>query len=275
MKRYSLGESVLVNRYIEGFNSFTKEFQIYNVSGITMDKDNNFTAIVEYFERDNEEKLTCNDITKECVASKIMSESLDIPFYIILYTKGTDYFQICNFNDKNTFKKQFEGMHEDEFIEWWNELKGTKQIKLFYKQREYSSWKINEVLEKNGTKWGGDVDGVIIGRDAIYGIIEFRKSSYKKIDKYDPAMFYKGTYNRAGDYQTWLPLVNLAKILKKDLFLITLSMVDDERCGMTIVSNHDEDALFYKNGLHPNNNICNSFEESYQKLINYLTNKHE
>ncbi len=280
MKKYSLGESELVNKFISEFNSlYTPDFKIGNVSGITLNKSNDFKSVIEYFELDMDETVNIQDMVAKCKTSIILSNKTSLPFYIIYYIKNQTVFHIYDYYSKQNFEKSFTTKDQytfSDFILWWHQIKGTIQTKKFYKPVEYSSWKINEVLESNYLKWGGDIDGVITNKSGdILGIIEFRKSSYKKISQYDPAMYYRGTQMRSGDYLTWLPLVKLSKLLNKKLFLITLSMIDGTKCGLTVVLDNDEYHLHYENNSPPNTNIFNTFQEAYKEIIKIIKDNKE
>ena len=273
MKRYSLGSTPLVDTFINSFNKkFSPDYVIHPVSGITMDRNNHFTAVVEYFELDSREERFFSRAAEMCPASIALSNVLQLPLYFIFYIKGSTNFLIYNYNDNTHFTKSILDTPEthSEFAKWWMTLKGTIQTKKFYKKAEYSSWKINEVLDASGFKWGGDLDGILLDSNGnVQAIIEFRKSTYKTVAEYDPADYYFGTKYRKGDYLTWYPLTHLADEIRKKLILVTLSMKQENKCGIAIVEGSDRDGLHYANGVKPSQNVFD-FDYAYEDIVTII-----
>ena len=273
MKRYSLGSTQLVDTFINSFNKkFNPDFLIHPVSGITMDRNNHFTAVVEYFELDTREENLFSRASEMCPASIALSSLLALPLYFIFYIKDNTHFLIYNYKDNTHFTKSIVDTPEEhsDFAKWWMTLKGTIQTKKFYKKIEYSSWKINEVLDASGFKWGGDLDGILLdSKRNVQAIIEFRKSTYKTVNEYDPADYYFGTKYRKGDYLTWYPLTHLADEIRKKLILVTLSMKQDNKCGIAIVEGSDRDGLHYANGIKPSDNVFD-LDYAYEDIVNII-----
>lgn len=269
MRRYSLGSHVLVENIIDGFNEINNNKRMYSTSGLLIDGDYNFSAVVEYYELERCEKLDIQEIIEEIEGSIILALKLDIPMFIITYTKEQDVMEIYDYFNRNQYSKSIIKPEYDdcEFVKWWKKYKGTYQSKPFYKP-EYIQWKINNVLNEGKTRWGGDIDGIVINDDNkdIQSIVEFRKATNGLVKNYDPAIYFNGTQNRAGDYYTWKPLTTLKDTINAPLYLVTLSEEDQGKYGFTEIDSISKCSLNYKNRLIPGSNICESIQELSQKL---------
>lgn len=272
MKRYSLGSHALIDSFKKNYNQNNQfGYVFYDISGILMDGNFNFTAVVEYFELDVNESFSIPAIKNDIFASVIVAHRLKLPLFIIVYKEKTDYFEIFDFFNNISFTKSI--IHPTpnncEFLQWWKQYKGTQQYKPFY-NNNYLSWKINQVFNTGVTKWGGDVDGIIMDNQRIISLVEFRKSTYETVDKYNPLSYYKGTQNRAGDYMTWLPLILLKKALNSNLYLVTLSEVDTSHYGIAEILDNDQSNLYLKFDVTPFETCTDNIDFIFNILSNRI-----
>lgn len=269
VRRYDLGGHILIKNFVDEFNEKFSDFQLYTISGIVMDANLQFTAVVEYFEYNATDVFLIDNHKKELSASILLSKKLNIPLFIITFSEGDNYFKILDYFKNSNFKKSiiYPSKEECEFLTWWKKYKGTAQSKPFYRD-DYTKWKINRVFNTGTTKWGGDLDGIIIINDSELGpIIEFRKATQQAIENYDPRDFFNGIGNRKGDYMTWWPLISLKNQIQKKLFLVTLSELSNNKFGITEISGITNNDLLYKNKISPKHNIKSDINEIFDILI--------
>lgn len=261
MRRYSLGSHVLVENIITGFNDIENGKTMYSTSGLLLDEKYKFSAVVEYYELNSDEKLDLDEIRKEIQGSRILAIELNIPLFIVTYTSNENEMKIYDyFKQKEETKSIIKHKNDDcEFVKWWKKYKGTYQSKPFYKA-EYTQWKINNVLNDGQTRWGGDIDGIVIDNNNsnISSIVEFRKATNETVKTYDPAKYFNGTQNRVGDFYTWKPLITLKDTINVPLYLVTLSERDQGVYGLTEVDSISCNSLNYKCGLSPTENTYSS-----------------
>ena len=264
MKRYNLGSHALIENVINQFNTSNNDKALYSISGLLINQNYQFSAVVEYYELETHESLDLDKIKNEINGSAILATKLDIPMFIVTYKENTDYMEIHNYFNGNKFSKSIIKPHNDdcEFIKWWNQYKGTVQTKPIY-NKDYKKWKINNILDESETEtsWGGDIDGIVIENNDICSIIEFRKSTKELVEKYDPAKYFNGIGDRKGDYYTWKPLITLKDQLSVPLKLVTLSEADTKNYGVTQVESISRTSLKYLDDKSPNKNMFNNIND--------------
>ena len=241
---------------------------MYSTSGLLIDGNYNFSAVVEYYELEEGEKLDIQETIEDIEGSIILASKLNIPMFIITYTENQDVMEIYDYFNRNKDSKSIikSGYDDCEFVKWWKKYKGTHQSKPFYKP-EYVQWKINNVLNEGNTRWGGDIDGIVVNSDKdIQSIVEFRKSTKILVENYDPATYFNGTQNRAGDYYTWKPLTTLKDELNVPLYLVTLSQAEPGVYGFTEVDSISWTALNYVNSVSPTEDIYSNILELSQNI---------
>jgi len=268
MKKYDLGIHPMIDELINNYNINNNQGNlILSSSGLLINTKYEFSAVVEYYELEKDEELYIGSIQKDIIGSIILADKLSLPLYIIVYKENNEYFSIYDYFQKNRFNKSFVlPSKESEFISWWKTLKGTVQVKPFYKNTE-ENYKINSILLSAGYRWGGDIDGFIVNKERkITSILEFRKSTKINVGDYDPKKYYSGYYNRAGDYHTWKPLIKLKNELNVPLYLITMSELNGSIYGGTEVKNATPNDLIYKNDISPNSNLNKSIVELIESL---------
>ena len=259
-------------RNVEGDHPFAKfvaaQCNIYELGGLLVDKNWNFTAAVEAFEVDLEESknrlsdlINSNSYAKVLYIDGIFAQKLGIPFYIIVHVKtrkSVYLYEVCSdYNTNKLICVKTISLSEDEFIQWWQQMKGTVQTKIYrrdFKDRAKNSY-FDNLLESHRLKWGGNIDGYLIADNdhtyEITAIIENRFTNKTPLSEYDPNFFYSD-YN-GGDYHTWLPLIKLKDQLKVPLFLMTYSNRNGEQnqVGMTRILGQSKDSgLIYMQDQH-------------------------
>ena len=137
-------------------------------------------------------------------------------------------------NDVLQFKEVLQLPTEALFIEWWRTFKKLNQNKKQVEAKPRQALTIiDNVLERNGLQWGGNIDGFILNSlQQVIAIIELRQSRRQEVELYDPAIYFGGTRTKGGDFKTWLPLVYLQKAYKIPLVLITVSTLHDRNLGL-------------------------------------------
>lgn len=269
VRRYSLGGHQLIDKIVNEFNQTEIEgYSIQEISGIVMDQNNNFTSVMEYYEISEKYNFDLKNHLLELQASIMISKKLNIPMFIIVYRENSEFFEIHDYFNNVKFNKKYTELDnsKNDFLIWWKQYKGTVQSKPLYRA-DYTSCKINQVFNTGMTKWGGDIDGVIIYNDnEIISLIEFRKSTKELVSNYDPNKYYRGTQYRAGDYMTWYPLIHLKNILSIPLYLITLSENDVNKYGYAEILSQDRQTLHYKNGIVPGKNATNDLKTIFKQI---------
>ena len=283
-------------RSVEGTHRFihqvAEQFGIFDLGGLLLDQDWNFTTAVEAFELEPEEQkfslpylLSSQGLEAAMCMDGVLAQKLGVPFYIITHVKHTPEIQIHHWAfDPQIGKLRYLDMHnvsENDFIHWWQTRKKTTQTKLYRKdlqQRARDSY-FDNLLVDHGLKWGGNIDGFLVtgnGKDCdVAAIIENRVTNKVPIARYDPNAFFSG-YG-TGDYNTWLPLVNLKNQLQIPLLLMTYSNRDRELdlTGIAQVLDVSRRGLTYLpdgNGrpIRPCDNILRSFPDIRQWLSQHV-----
>ena len=270
----------------EGKHSFSREFfsscNIYALQGLLIDKDGRFTAAVEAYEleeADRFDRVLGNVIDPEDFYIKsLIAEKIGVPFFLLIHREGCrtitryqlkpdreQYEPICSARDT---------LSEQDFLLWWRQKKQTVQNKPYradFKARVQESY-FDNLLEANGEKWGGNIDGIIVsprGSDIdVLGIVENRFTNLNTIRMYDPNAYFT---HGGGDYYTWLPLVNLCAILNVPLFLCTYSNRPGEThlVGVTCIQHLDETGITYitderDQEIKPYNNLVSDIPRAYR-----------
>lgn len=255
-------------------NKIYEKSHMYDLQGLLIGKNGAFTAAIEAFEiQENEEfdfrsAFTIDSLRAKCtLASKI-----NVPFYIIVHKENTECFvfhRVALHNNQVVEASQ-SIKSTAEFIQWWAENKGTIQTKRYNEmQGRISDSYIDDVLETNNLKWGGNIDGFIISKhdsNRLLAIIEKRVTASFNIADYDPANYYN---YRGGDYNTWLPVYNLARMLHIPLFLITFQEGNNISAGAAVIKEVLPKQLVYES-LPPNKNLFDSIIPLKRWISKYL-----
>jgi hypothetical protein len=171
------------------------------------------------------------------------------------------------FNEIECFKD------EESFIQWWKSIKILRQTKRTVEAKSRQSKTIfDNIIEKNGSAWGGNVDGFLLSDDTkiVKAIIEIRQSRSFPVEKYDPANYFLGTATKGGDFKTWLPLIYLKNAYKIPLIILTLSTKNNTKFGYTEVFSISNKELIYVDRIPPTKNVTDDFEKFKQWLLNLI-----
>jgi len=254
---------------------------IYSLQGLTIDSDYNFSAGVEAVEFETNETIDVKSIFRkdEWLAKLCLCNSLSVPLYTITHVSGSNVisvYEISLYQRQNGPGIQAllrRKLKPKQFAEWWGKLKGTKQTKPLYEAKSRVSY-FDEVLERYGLAWGGNIDGFLISSEMRpQAIIETRYTKKNILEEYDPAIFYPPHYKRAGDYKTWEPVVLLASRLKVPLFLFTFERKSgEERIGFAVIDYISEKELKYQDDP-PNKNIIEGIENIKSQIKKNLSRK--
>jgi hypothetical protein len=186
---------------------------------------------------------------------------------LLSHIKNDDFlfrlYKVENNNSIISFTEISKYSTESEFMLWWNSIKLLNQTKPTYEARSRQNLTIfDNVLEKNGSAWGGNIDGLVISQsnNMVTAIIELRQTRSFPLENYDPARFFLGTQRKSGDFKTWLPLIYLKNAYNLPLVLITVSTLDTSKFGFAKVDKIDKKALYYKDNLSPNRNLNNDID---------------
>lgn len=279
-------------RNVEGNHEFAKfvadQCGIYELGGLLLDRNWDFTAAVEAFELTQEESrqslfslFDLNGYTEGLYMTGLFAQELDIPFFIFTHVQNKPLIHVYSMYSYCKGKKMLcrdqRSLTEDGFIQWWQEVKGTVQTKPYrsdFIKRAKTSY-FDNLLESRGLKWGGNVDGYLIADNYytsnIIAVIENRFTNKIPLKKYDPNEFYTG-YN-GSDYYTWLPLIELKDKLEVPLFLMTYSYREGEQnqVGITQILGQSEDGLQY---VHNNHGVpvrpCDNIFQNVSDIKNWL-----
>lgn len=235
---------------------------MYDLQGLLIGKNSEFTVAIEAFDIDeNEEFDYRNAFTIDSLHAKCtLASKINVPFYIIVHKEKTDFFTYYNvaLHNGQVVEVSQSIKSTAEFIQWWAENKGTIQTKGYNEmQGRINDSYIDDVLESNELKWGGNIDGFIISRhdsSQVLAIIEKRVTATFNIENYDPAKYYN---YRGGDYNTWLPVYDLARMLNVPLFLLTFQEGNNTSVGAAVIKDVLPKQLLYKSPP-PNTNIFNN-----------------
>lgn len=255
-------------------NRIYENSHMFDLQGLLIGKNSEFTVAIEAFEIEENESFDFrNTFTIDSLHAKCtLASKINVPFYIIVHKENMDIFTFHNIelhNDQVVEVSQ-SAKSTAEFIQWWAENKGTIQTKRYNEmQGRISDSYIDDVLETNGLKWGGNIDGFIVSKNdsnRILAIIEKRVTASFNIANYDPANYYN---YRGGDYHTWLPVYNLAQILNVPLFLLTFEEGDNASVGAAVIKDILPKQLVYESPP-PNKNIFNNISSLKRWISEYL-----
>lgn len=280
---------MIIRRNTEGTHQFSKiidtNLGIFDMQGLLLNRDGQFTAAIEAFERPAQAPFTT--LRQEAFGNEeslyvraCFAEQVGVPFYVLVHIEGVNrikFFELIanTHSHRCECQNQF-WLNEPDFIEWWHERKQTIQTKPYRDQflGRVSRSYFDSLLEANGLKWGGNIDGYFVSsQDTNYrieGIIEKRFTTKQSINEYDPASYFNFG---GGDYNTWKPLFTLKDQLSVPLYLFTYSRCEGEldKVGATIVTGLSRQGISYildanNNEIAPNSYICNDEVELRQRL---------
>lgn len=263
-------------RSTEKPHSFTdklrKAIPIYDLQGLTLDSNKNFTAGIEAVEYGPSEQLDPRTLfsVEEWKGKWSLCNHLSVPLYVLTYKTGKksiDVFDASFDGNENHFRHD-NTFTFNEFVSWWASIKRTVQKKPLYEAGSRISF-FDDLLAKSGLAWGGNIDGFLLDTGWIpQAILETRYSSKKPLETYDPADYFK---YRDGDYKTWEPLILLAMELRTPLFLLTFERKSSmDRLGFSVIDSISTDKLFYRHGL-PFDNIVRGVEKIRQQIMRKLS----
>jgi len=247
------------------------EIPFYNLQGLTMDGNKKFTAGIEAVEFKEDEEIDLNSIfTVDSWSGKyILCKELGIPLYLIVYKHDEDQIRIyeVNVTDGQLSFYTHSRKSENDFCDWFASIKGTIQTKPLYEADPRKSF-FDNLIESKGISWGGNIDSYVIGEDEkVECIIETRLSNRSSVQDYDPARYFKGTYRKRGDYNTWEPLFMLASRLEIPLFLITFSRTTNQDiAGFSTLHTMSKESIQYRDST-PNNNVLRGVEAVQKELV--------
>ena len=240
----------------------------YSIENIAMDEERNFTAIIEAVEYNELEQIKINDVFKkeEIEAKLLMAKKLEIPFFFVAYQKGIYYiFEINRNHEQRLINK----LDEIGFVTWWASVKKTKQFHPLNNgglDRAYGTI-FDRVLDKYGQKWGGNVDGFIIGNSDIQCIIDNISIAFVSIDNYkaDPARFF---HLRGPKYETWYSTVKLANMLKVPHILLTIDKNNpsEEVVGISVIDELTKNGIKYVDNITPPQRIVRGMKNITEKI---------
>lgn len=261
--------------------AFFSSCGIYGLQGLLLDRTGRFTAAVEAYETEPGDRVTrilgdVIDPEEFCVKS-LIAQKTGVPFYLLIHKAGSAVITAYQLEpDLSRFEPKCIHtltMREAEFLKWWQGLKQTTQTKPYrtdFRNRVEKSY-YDCLLESNGEKWGGNIDGIITERTdhtvRILGIVENRFTNKTAIREYDPNRYF---HCGGGDCNTWSPLFILREILRVPLFLCTFSNMAGETglMGVTRVEGLTGDGITYvrdKNGLEikPCDNLFSNTADAF------------
>lgn len=256
-------------------NELYKAIPIYELQGLTLDSNNNFTAGIEAVEYDLDEEVKVKSLfsLEEWKAKWSLCNHLSISLYVVTHRTGDDFINVFEISfGKNVFRLHlYSRFPLGECANWWASIKGTVQSKPLYEARRRVSF-FDNLLEKYGLAWGGNIDGFLLDSEMKpQAILETRYTTKNPLEKYDPADYF--TY-RGGDYKTWEPLILLAMKLEIPLLLLTFerkSAID--RLGLSVIDSISTEKLFYRNN-RPWENIIRGVENIGRQIRQRLSEDH-
>jgi hypothetical protein len=255
-----------------------KAVRIYDLQGLTLDSNNNFTAGIEAVEFEADEIIDITNLFSidSWKAKWALCYHLSLPFYVIAYKYQNDFLDIYEISvDLDVINIEYtKRLKTTKFPNWWAELKGTKQSKKLYEARGRISF-YDYILKQYGLAWGGNIDGFTLNSNmSPQAIIETRYTTKTPLEDYDPAIFFSPHYTRKGDYMTWKPLILLASKLKIPLFLITFERNSTiERIGFSVIDSITNEDLNYQNNNPPNKNIIIGIENIKKQIKAMISKK--
>ena len=267
-------------RDVEGSHRFSREVAeacgIYELGGLLLNSQGEFTAAAEAFELEREEipegasfseLLRREGYERGIRAGCVAARELGVPFFLFAKIRGETgihQYEVTAEEGESRLKSvSYRHLGEEEFLQWWREHKQTEQKKTYrrdFQERASDSY-FDHLLESHGLKWGGNIDGLLIpaqGAARVAAVVENRYTNQVPLRRYEPGKHFDR------DIFTWRPLILLRKKLNVPLVLMTYSRRPGEgrAVGMAQVLNEPEEtgALRYR-GLPPRQNVTRSPEE--------------
>ena len=256
---------------------FVKACNLYDMQGLLIG-DDQFTAAVEAFTLtagEHIDKLRTNAFTdEEWLAKLYFADSLNAEFHVFLHREGTasiyDYDITIDGFKNNTIVRKI--MTENEFVVWWRQHKRTIQTKEYRPELRDVIEKsyFDRLLESNGLKWGGNIDGFMLASDENHRpviVLENRFTNNRTIKAYDPLAYYDE------DIQTWKPLILLCQILNIPCILCTYSKRENEEriMGMSRLIIQEQEAgrirFTHKDGIPPCKNLFTDIDKAKNWLF--------
>lgn len=231
---------------------------IHDLQGLLLNENWEPTAAIEAYELSEalgnrlltEFVIPADELYVKCV----FAEWVGVPLYLLTCTQGQRGVVVHEFQADHSRKiprcVSEEGKSEAAFVAWWRERKQTIQTKAYRRDlsgRIAGSY-FDMVLEAQGEKWGGNIDGYLVdwssGDVDIRGIVENRFTNKTPLNNYDPQRYF--SYG-GGDYYTWLPLFDLHERMGIPLFLATYSTRYGEThsAGLTVVESLNQNGITY------------------------------
>jgi hypothetical protein len=246
----------------------------YGIGNLAMDENRDFTAVIEAVEYDSNETIDLSVVfsRNEINARLILANQLQIPFFIIAtQNRIFNIYEVVSLPNGYNFdlREQFD---EAQFVSWWLEIKRTHQthgLNNGAEERVENSF-LHQVLSRNGLRWGGNIDGIIIRNNEIISVIDNISIAFRPLNHYeaDPARFF---FKRGPRYETWLSTVKLASELNVPHLLFTLDKNNPNReaVGITAIERLTPSGIFYKDDIRPYSNIVDGLDaiQSYVSSI--------
>jgi len=237
----------------------------YHIEGLTMDKNREFTAIVEaiQFEK-NEELNVFSAFSEEDVLAKwLIANELSVPLYFVCLKMGVfSIFEAIEIlRTENGMLSEIslnivEELNEEEFVSWWAVIKKTTQTHPLNNgaSSRAANTIFDEILESHGFAWGGNIDAFIVDSkfENVLCIIDDISIGFVDIENFqaDPARFF---HKRGPIYNTWLSTVKLANRLNVPHLLLTKNAKDKEKevVGISVIDHLDLSGIYYVGGETP------------------------
>ncbi|WP_294659883.1 hypothetical protein [uncultured Fusobacterium sp.] len=254
-------------RNTENNHYFQKELfrklNIFELQGLLMDENRNFTAAVEAIQFEENETPNLEEVfsKEELYAKYRLAEELKIPFYLIrFFREKFGIVKVYKASDDKIELSKVKEKTEKEFIEFWKRLKKTKQLHpLLNGAKERTDNTIfDKVLRKYNLEWGGNIDGFMIRNRKIVAIVDNisigARSGPVDGNYANPALYF---FKKGPRYETWLSSVKLAYKLNIPHLLFTIDKEDPNKdhIGFSIISLLNKTGIYYQNNLAPNKNV--------------------
>ena len=284
-------------RDVEETHSFSaqiaRECGIYELGGLLLNAQDQFTAAVEAYEADEaevKEKRHFLDLLREygyyentCMEC-VLAQALGVPFYIFfkIHERPQIYqYQIAidtSADEPSLTAVSYDRISPSDFLAWWQQYKQTKQTKDYrpqFQDRAADSY-FDQLLEGAGLKWGGNIDGFMVSRQgepAITAVIENRYTNEKSLYSYDPGIYY------SADINTWRPLILLRKQLDVPLLLVTYSrrLGEEHLAGLSTVLNEPDETSALRYAQDPMNRMegrpCGHIANSVESVKKWIATR--
>ncbi len=252
--------------------------KMYDLQGLLMGDSDLFTAAVEAFEMSYDEKapVHVSEATfspEQWMAKLTLSDALNVHLFLFVHRDQSKKIHCFDITLESYASRDAAHsiLTEDQFVEWWRNHKTTIQTKSYRPELTATIKEsyFDNLLERNGLKWGGNVDGFVVvtgGNDfSPLAIIENRFTRNESIFQYDPAKYF------SDDYQTWKPLKLICRALNIPLFLCVYSKRNTEQRLIALAEiKFEEDGLLYRNNIHPYENIFRDLQLAKEWLMSSI-----